>query len=33
MGGNKAAKQASKDALNEEIGNQELYPPQNLMKW
>jgi hypothetical protein len=22
-----------KDALNEEIGNQEPYPPQELMKW
>jgi post-segregation antitoxin (ccd killing protein) len=33
IGGNEAADQAAKDALDEEIGNQEPYPPQNLMKW
>jgi ribonuclease HI len=33
IGGNEVADQAAKDALNEEIGNQEPYPPQNLMKW
>jgi ribonuclease HI len=33
IGGNEAADQAAKDALNEEIGNQEPYPPQDLMKW
>jgi hypothetical protein len=30
---NEAADQAAKEALNEEIGNQEPYPPQDLMKW
>jgi ribonuclease HI len=30
--GNEVADQAAKDALNEEIGNQEPYPPQDLMK-
>jgi ribonuclease HI len=33
IGRNKAADQAAKDALNEEIGNQEPYPLQDLMKW
>jgi hypothetical protein len=33
IGGNEAADQAAKDALNEEVGNQEPYPPQDLMKW
>jgi ribonuclease HI len=33
IGRNEAADQAAKDALNEEIGNQEPYPPQDLMKW
>jgi hypothetical protein len=33
LGGNEAADQAAKGALNEEIGNQEPYPPQDLMKW
>jgi ribonuclease HI len=31
--GNEAADQAAKDALNEDIGNQELYLPKDLMKW
>jgi hypothetical protein len=31
--GNKATDQAAKDALNEEIDNQEPYPLQDLMKW
>jgi hypothetical protein len=33
VGGNEAAVQAAKDALNEEIGRQKPYPPQDLMKW
>jgi ribonuclease HI len=33
IGGNEAADQAAKDAVNEEIGKQEPYPPQDLMKW
>jgi hypothetical protein len=33
IGGIEAADQAAKDALNEEIGNQERYPPQHLIKW
>jgi ribonuclease HI len=33
IGENEVADQAAKDALNEEIGNQEPYPPQDLMKW
>jgi hypothetical protein len=32
IGKSKAANQA-KEALNEEIGSQEPYPPQDLMKW
>jgi hypothetical protein len=32
IGGHEAADQAAKDALNEEIGNQEPYSPQDLMK-
>jgi hypothetical protein len=33
IGGSEAVDQAAKDALNEEIGNQEPYLPQDLMKW
>jgi hypothetical protein len=33
IGGNEVADQAAKDVLNEEIGIQEPYPPQDLMKW
>jgi ribonuclease HI len=33
IGRNEAADQAAKGALNEEIGNQEPYPLQDLMKW
>jgi ribonuclease HI len=33
IGRNEAADQAAKDALNEEIGNQETYPLQDLKKW
>jgi outer membrane cobalamin receptor len=33
IGGNEAADQAAKDALNEEIGNQEPYTRQVLMTW
>jgi ribonuclease HI len=33
IGRNKAADQAAKDGLNEEIGNQGPYPPQDLIKW
>jgi ribonuclease HI len=33
IGGNEAADQEAKDAVNEEIDNQEPYPPQDLMKW
>jgi hypothetical protein len=33
IGGNEAADQAVKYALYEEIGNQEPYPSQDLMKW
>jgi hypothetical protein len=32
ISGNEAADHAAKDALNEEISNQEPYPPRNLMK-
>jgi hypothetical protein len=30
---NEAVDQTAKDALTEEIGNQETYPPQDLIKW
>jgi ribonuclease HI len=33
ISGNEAADQAAKDALTEEIGIQEPYPPQDLVKW
>jgi hypothetical protein len=32
IGGNELADQAAKEALNEEIDNQESFPPQDLMK-
>jgi hypothetical protein len=33
IGGNESADQAAKEDLNEEIDNQEPFPPQDLMKW
>jgi hypothetical protein len=30
---NEVTDQAAKDALTEEIENQEIYPPQDLIKW
>jgi hypothetical protein len=33
ISGNEAAEQAAKNALTEEIDNQETFPPQDLIKW